>query len=162
MRRYEATIHYHLIEEGPAQMLSNLAKVVEYMKNAFDELQLSEQFWVILLDRRNHPMGRHRISVGRATSTLAHPREVFRAAVLGSAACCILTHNHPSGIPKPSAADIQLTRTMREAGKILDIQVLDHAIIGSDIDDPMGRGYHFFREAGLFCQSVHGCPATRT
>ena len=149
MRRYEATIHYSLLEEGPVATLSSPPKVVEYMRGAFDELPLSEQFWVILLDRRNHPMGRHRISVGTATSTLAHPREVFRAAVLGSAACVVLVHNHPSGMPEPSAADIALTRQMREAGKVLDIQVLDHVVIGSDIDDPMGRGWFSFREAGL-------------
>jgi DNA repair protein RadC len=149
MRRYEAKISYTLLEEGPVCTLSNPSKVVEYMKDAFDELPLSEQFWCILLDRRNHPMARHRISIGTATATLAHPREVFRIAVLASASSCILTYNHPSGDPSPSAADIALTRQMREAGAIIDIPVMDHVVIGNPTDDPLGRGYYSFREAGL-------------
>ena len=149
MRRYEISINYHLLEEGKCTTLSCPPKVCEYMKDAFDELPLSEAFWVILLDRRNNPMGRHRISIGTATSTLAHPREVFRVAVLGSAACVILVHNHPSGDPSASAADIQLTRQMREAGKVLDIEVMDHIIIGNETDDPLGLGYYSFRCAGL-------------
>jgi len=87
--------------------------------------------------------------VGTATAALAHPREVFRIAVLASASSIIAVHNHPSGDPSPSAADIQLTRQLREAGQALDIPVLDHVIIGNVLDDPLSRGYYSFREVGL-------------
>jgi DNA repair protein RadC len=110
---------------------------------------LSEQFWVVLLDRRNHPLGRHRISIGTATATLAHPREVYRVAVLGSAVALIAVHNHPSGCSDPSAADIQLTQQLAEAGRILDIPLMDHVIIGDGKADPQGLGYYSFRNAGL-------------
>lgn len=149
MRRYEISIRYSLLEEGKLSTLSCPPRVLEYMRDAFDELPLSEAFWVILLDRRNHPLGRHRISIGTATATLAHPREVYRVAVLGSAVAVIAVHNHPSGCTEPSAADIQLTRQLREAGQILDIPLLDHVIIGDEKTDPQGLGYYSFRNAGL-------------
>lgn len=58
-------------------------------------------------------------------------------------------HNHPSGDPAPSAADLQVTRQCREAAKALDIQLLDHVVVGSPQNDPCGRGFYSFREAGL-------------
>jgi DNA repair protein RadC len=149
MRRYEISIKCSLLEEGQLAILTCPPRVLEYMKGAFDELPLSEAFWVILLDRRNHPHGRHRISIGTATAKLAHPREVFRVAVLGSAVAVIAVHNQRSGCTEPSAADIQFTRQLREAGQILDIPLLDHVIIGDDKTDPQGLGFHSFRNAGL-------------
>jgi DNA repair protein RadC len=149
MRRYEISIKYSLLEEGKLSTLSCPSRVLEYMRDAFDELPLSEAFWVILLDRRNHPLGRHRISIGTATATLAHPREVFRVAVLASATAAIALHNHPSGDPSPSASDIALTRQLREAGRILDIPLVDHIVIGDEKTDPLGLGYYSFRDAGL-------------
>ncbi len=149
MRIYEAKLSYLLVQEGPVEPVSNAPRVVEYMNGGFDELPLAEAFYVIVLNRRNRPLGRHRISVGTATAALAHPREVFRIAVLASASSIICVHNHPSGDPSPSASDIQLTRQLREAGQALDIPVLDHVIIGNVLDDPLNRGYYSFREAGL-------------
>jgi DNA repair protein RadC len=149
MRIYEAKLSYHLVQEGPAETVSNASAVVEYMRGGFDELPLAEAFYVIVLNRKNKPMGRHRVTVGTATAALAHPREVFRIAVMASATAIICVHNHPSGDPAPSAADVQITRLLREASQTLEIQLLDHVIIGNPIDDPLGRGYYSFREAGL-------------
>ena len=108
-----------------------------------------EKFWVLCLDRRNRLKRRVEISSGTATAALAHPREVFRSAVREAASSVVCAHNHPSGDPSPSAADIQLTRQLREAAAAVDIPLLDHVIIGRRGADPLGRGYYSFREAGL-------------
>ncbi|MGH7944543.1 MAG: JAB domain-containing protein, partial [Opitutaceae bacterium] len=89
------------------------------------------------------------ISSGTATAALAHPREVFRAAVRESAASIICAHNHPSGDPAPSAPDLHVTRQLREAAKAVDIELLDHVIVGRTGSDPAGKGYFSFREAGM-------------
>ena len=94
-------------------------------------------------------MKRVEISSGTATAALAHPREVFRAAVRESAASIICAHNHPSGDPAPSAPDLHVTRQLREAAKAVDIELLDHVIVGQAAADPAGRGFFSFREAGL-------------
>jgi DNA repair protein RadC len=108
-----------------------------------------EKFWVLCLNRRNRLRKRVEVSSGTATAALAHPREVFRAAIREAAAAVVCAHNHPSGDPSPSAADIQLTRQLREAAAAVDIPLLDHVIIGRRGADPLGRGYYSFREAGL-------------
>jgi DNA repair protein RadC len=81
------------------------------------------------------------VSLGSLTGSLVHPREVFKGALLSSAASVILLHNHPSGDPKPSAEDREVTRKLVEAGKLLGVPVLDHVIIGE-------RSYYSFRETG--------------
>jgi DNA repair protein RadC len=108
-----------------------------------------EKFWVLCLNRRNRLRKRVEVSSGTATAALAHPREVFRSAIREAAAAVVCAHNHPSGDPSPSAADIQLTRQLREAASAVDIPLLDHVIIGRRGADPLGRGYYSFREAGL-------------
>ncbi len=108
-----------------------------------------EKFWVLCMDRRNRLRKRVEVSSGTATAALAHPREVFRSAIREAAAAVVCAHNHPSGDPSPSAADIQLTRQLREAAVAVDIPLLDHVIIGRRGADPLGRGYYSFREAGL-------------
>jgi DNA repair protein RadC len=108
-----------------------------------------EKFWVLCLNRRNRLRKRVEVSSGTATAALAHPREVFRSAIREAAAAVVCVHNHPSGDPSPSAADIQLTRQLREAAAAVDIPLLDHVIIGRRGADPLGRGYYSFREAGL-------------
>ena len=108
-----------------------------------------EKFWVLCLNRRNRLRKRVEVTSGTATAALAHPREVFRSAIRESASAVICAHNHPSGDPSPSAADIQLTRQLREASAAVDIPLLDHVIIGRRGADPLGRGFYSFREAGL-------------
>lgn len=91
-----------------------------------------ECFQVLLLDAKNCIVDRVLVSLGLVDASLVHPREVFRAAVQGSAAAVVLVHNHPSGDPTPSAEDVRITRQLVAAGEILDIKVLDHCIIGRD------------------------------
>jgi len=101
-----------------------------------------EQFMILILNSANILLRDVRISEGTLNSSLVHPREVFKEAILESAASIILLHNHPSGEVEPSREDKTITRRLREAGVLLDIPVLDHIIIGY-------RKYFSFREAGL-------------
>ncbi len=149
MQVYEASIQYHLVRLGHEEPLNTPPKVVDYMAGAFDDSPLQESFYIVCLNRKNRPLCRHRISLGTVSGTLVHPREVFRVAVLASASAIVAVHNHPSGDPAPSAADVQVTRQLREAAKTMQIDLLDHVIIGTKEDDPTARGYHSFREAGL-------------
>ena len=89
-----------------------------------------EVFAVALLTIRHRILGLHTVSVGCLTSSLVHPREVFKPAILAGAAALLLAHNHPSGDPEPSAEDIALTRRLVSAGQLLGIEVLDHLILG--------------------------------
>ena len=91
-----------------------------------------EHFLVMFLDIRNRILALSTISVGSLTSSIAHPREVFREAIRYSAASVILVHNHPSGDPAPSREDIQLTKQMMKAGEIMGIPVLDHVVVAGD------------------------------
>ena len=91
-----------------------------------------ERFMVLCLDTKNQPTTIHTISVGSLNSSLVHPRELFKIAILGNSASVVLSHNHPSGDPTPSREDIEVTNRIYEAGKILGIEVLDHVIIGSN------------------------------
>lgn len=85
-----------------------------------------------------------------ATATLVHPREVFREALRHGATAIACVHNHPSsGDPAPSAPDMHITRQLREASKAVDIDLVDHVIVGRPEADPLGLGYFSFRSAGL-------------
>ena len=149
MRVYEAKMVYSLISLGEEVRLDKPAKVADYLRSAFDENPMQEAFYCVYLDRKNHPLGRHLITLGTATSTLVTPKEVFRGAIIAGAVAMVVAHNHPSGDPAPSSADIQVTRSLREASRILDIELLDHVICGETKADPTGRGFYSFREAGL-------------
>lgn len=149
MRIYEASISYNLVQQGGVVALSRADLVVEYLKNAFDSHPTQESFWVIILDRKNRPMGRLMVTLGTLGSTLVHPREVLRPAILASASAIIVAHNHPSGDPAPSAADIRVTRQLREACAAVEIDLLDHVVIGYPEGDPTGSGFYSFRSAGL-------------
>ena len=89
-----------------------------------------ECFITLLLGGTNKVMAINEVAVGTLTNALVHPREVFKAAILANASGIILAHNHPSGEVAPSKDDIYLTERLREAGKIIGIEVLDHLIVG--------------------------------
>ena len=108
-----------------------------------------EKFWVLCLNRKNRLKKLVEVTSGTATSALAHPREVFRSAVQYAATAIVCVHNHPSGDPAPSSADVQVTRQLREASRALDIELLDHVILGDTAADPTSLGYYSFREAGI-------------
>jgi len=89
-----------------------------------------EEFWVIYLNRNNEILKQENISKGGVSGTIADSKIIFKRAIEALASAMILCHNHPSGNLKPSSADIQLTEKLKEAGKMLDIPILDHLIIG--------------------------------
>ena len=91
-----------------------------------------EHFAVILLNVKNHILSMPVISVGSLTASVVHPREVFKPAIIKGAVSIILVHNHPSGDTSPSKEDIEVTARMVQVGKVMDIPVLDHIIVGGD------------------------------
>jgi DNA repair protein RadC len=101
-----------------------------------------EEFWVILLNRANRVVKKHQISQGGVAGTVADPKIIFKLALQELASGIILAHNHPSGNLTASQADIDLTKKLKEAGKLLEIQVLDHLIIA-------GQKYFSFADEGL-------------
>lgn len=107
-----------------------------------------EVFWVLLLDSKNYlkaaPL---EITRGLLDASLVHPREVFREAIRSAGAAIVLVHNHPSGDPVPSAEDIRITKQLVDAGKIVDIKVLDHVILGRPPEDG-AKDFASMRESG--------------
>jgi DNA repair protein RadC len=92
----------------------------------------TEEFWTMLLDGKHRVMGLAQTSVGTLTSSLVHPREVFGPAIRMAAAAVIVGHNHPSGDPEPSPEDLEVTRRLVDAGKLLGIPLVDHLVCGSE------------------------------
>jgi DNA repair protein RadC len=135
-------------EAGETPMLANGEAVTAFLLPSVAGLDV-EKFWVLCLNRKNRLIKSIEISSGSATAALAHPREIFRAALREGAIGVVCAHNHPSGDPAPSPQDIHATRVIREAARTLDIQLIDHVIVGRVAADPVGRGYYSFREAGL-------------
>jgi DNA repair protein RadC len=106
-----------------------------------------ESLRVLLLDTRLHLLRMEEIALGSLNESIAHPREIFRPALIHAAFAVVVVHNHPSGDPSPSEADHRLTRRLAEAAKILQITLLDHIIIGAPADGR--RPYFSFRETGV-------------
>ncbi|MGC3991528.1 MAG: DNA repair protein RadC [Chthoniobacteraceae bacterium] len=106
-----------------------------------------ESLRVILLDTKHHLICVEEISLGSLNETVAHPREIFRAAIAHSAYGVVVAHNHPSGDPTPSSADRQMTTRLAECARLLQINLLDHVIIGAP--RPGLLPYFSFREHGM-------------
>jgi len=135
-------------QTGETPLLTSAELISAYMKPVVAGLAV-EKFWILCLNRRNRLIRREEITSGTANSTLAHPREVFRPAIRENASAVICVHNHPSGDPTPSSADIVITRQLHAAAKTVDIAFVDHVIIGRPGADPSGRGYYSFAASGL-------------
>lgn len=103
----------------------------ELGKKFLDDLD-REQLIVCCLDTKNQPTAINIVSVGSLNTSIVHPREVFKPAILSNSASIILFHNHPSGDPAPSREDISITERIKESGNILGIKLIDHIIIGDD------------------------------
>ena len=101
-----------------------------------------EHFWMLALDTKNRLIRHVEVSVGIVDATIVHPREVYKDAIRLSASSIVVVHNHPSGDPQPSRADIRLTRRLSEAGEVVGIALVDHVIVS-----PSGVSYSL-REHG--------------
>jgi DNA repair protein RadC len=136
-------------QQTSAEPLLNRADLVaDYLQPTVAGLEV-EKFYVLCLNRKNRLLKRVEITSGTATAALAHPREVFRAAIREGASAVICAHNHPSGDPAPSAQDVQVTRLLRDAARAVDIQLVDHVIVGRATADPTSKGFFSFRDAGI-------------
>jgi DNA repair protein RadC len=123
-------------------------KIAGLLREEF-RLQRTETFHIVLLNTRRGLIQSQRISQGTLDTLLVHPREVFIPAIRANASAIILAHNHPSGDPSPSTADISITHDLIRAGQLLKIQVLDHVILGSRTTERT-CDYCSLREAGYF------------
>lgn len=128
-------------EDLPPTNIRRPSDAVDLIRRRSD-VELVEVFYIITLNSLNGVTACQEVTRGLLNSSLVHPREVFRLAILNSAKSIILAHNHPSGNPTPSADDRAVTRQLVEAGRILDIPVVDHVIVAVD-------KYFSFSEAGL-------------
>jgi DNA repair protein RadC len=133
-------------EESP--VLDNPATVVKFIREE-NRLENVESFLALLLNVRKKLIRVEKISHGLLDTILVHPREVFRAAIAANAAAIVLVHNHPSGDPAPSEADIKVTRDLIRAGALLKIEVVDHVIIGRATSE-RAKDYSSLRELGYF------------
>ncbi|MBN2796611.1 MAG: DNA repair protein RadC [Clostridia bacterium] len=128
----EGTIHYS------PRKISSPGDCVNLVREYIDDSD-REMFIVITLDTKNQPTAIQTVSIGSLNTSIVHPREVFKLAIISNAATIIVAHNHPSGIPTPSREDIEITERLSEAGKLVGIKVLDHIITGND-------DYYSFKE----------------
>jgi DNA repair protein RadC len=131
-------------EERP--VLDSPDKVFNVFGQEFLQLR-RESLRVILLDTKLRLMLVEEVALGSINECVAHPREIFRPAIIHSAYALVLVHNHPSGDPQPSSADRRLTASLREAASLLQINLIDHMILGSP--DGGRLPYFSFRDAGL-------------
>jgi DNA repair protein RadC len=114
-----------------------------------NRLREVETFQIVLLNTRRRLIETKDITNGTLDTLLVHPREVFKLAIAANAAAVVLVHNHPSGDPTPSEADIKVTRDLIRAGQLLKIEVLDHVILGRKTKE-RERDYVSLRELGYF------------
>src|SRR3954464_6236730 len=133
---------------GETPLLDNPENIAELLREE-NRLYDVENFQVVLLNTRRRLIRVEQISQGTLDTILVHPREVFRSAISAGAAAIVLAHNHPSGDPTPSEADIKVTRDLIRAGQLLKIEVLDHIILGRATEEKP-RYFVSLRELGYF------------
>jgi len=123
------------IYASQAQLKARVDSSKDVYELIYPELRFTkkEQFYCLYLDTRNSLIRKELVSVGNLNTSVIHPREIFRSAIKESANSVILAHNHPSGNPEPSKDDLEITKLLVNAGKLMGIQVLDHVVIGDGI-----------------------------
>jgi DNA repair protein RadC len=127
-RSFSFNLSLPVVREGTGDSCRTPADVRRLLADTADLAQ--EAFTVVTVNRKNMVIDRHLVSLGLVDASLVSPGIVFRPAVADSASAVILSHNHPSGDPSPSAEDLSITRRLVDAGKILGIRLLDHVIVG--------------------------------
>ncbi len=133
----ESEIYYEQKKINGAKMVYDFLLAIGLHEKA------GEEFHSFYLNTKNQIIGMEMISKGTLNASLVHPREVFKGALLANANALILAHNHPSGDVEPSEADKKVTAMLVEAGKLLDVKILDHVIIGSK------GGFFSFNESSM-------------
>lgn len=128
----EISKRFKAFKSGDEYRITSAKSAAEYVMEDMRYLK-KEYLKLIMLNSKNVVIAVKHISVGSLNSSIVHPREVFLEAIKNSSASIIICHNHPSGDPTPSKEDINITNRLKECGKILGIEVLDHIIIGNGI-----------------------------
>ena len=141
-KRMAAELH------GDAPLLDTPERVADYLREEMRHFK-KEQFIALLLNSRRRLEKKDHISHGTLDTILVHARDVFRSAIAGNAAAIVLVHNHPSGDPTPSEADIKVTRDLIRAGQLLKIELVDHVILGRATQE-RAKDYSSLRELGYF------------
>jgi len=129
-------------------LLDTPERVADLLREDMRHLEV-ETFHLLLVNTRRRMIAKECLAQGTLDTLLIHPREVFRRAIAANAAAIILAHNHPSGDPSPSEADIRVTRDLIRAGQLLKIEVLDHVILGHRTTE-RPRDFTSLRELGYF------------
>ena len=106
MKIYKLKIVYEAVSDYSSTSINEPSDIFEYMQDAFSERPMQEAFYVLPLNRKNRVLGRYMATLGTASSSLVHPREVFQPIILASASAFVVSHNHPSGDPSPSRQDM--------------------------------------------------------
>ncbi len=135
----EAVVQYRGARREVSYTLRDPADVVRFVRRLISG-DAREHFVALLLDGRHRPVAYQVLSVGTATASLVHPREVFQAAISIGACALIVAHNHPSGDPSPSREDRAVTERLVRSGEVLGIRVLDSVVVAES-------AYHSMREA---------------
>ncbi len=134
----EAVVRYRGSRRRIAQAIRSAADVARFIRGVVGG-DAREHFVVLMLDARHRPIAYQVVSIGTATASLVHPREVFQSAVSIGAVAIIVAHNHPSGDPSPSREDREVTERLTRAGGVLGIRLLDSVVVADS-------GYHSIRE----------------
>ncbi len=144
IRSIRAVFNNEVIRENAPAWVNTTCTNAENVFELFRELaqESREHFVALHLDAKNRIICYDTVSIGSLNASIVHPREVYKAALLSSAAAVIFIHNHPSGDTKPSREDIEITKRLKDAGELLGIRVLDHLIVGE-------TGYYSFANDGI-------------
>ena len=135
----EAVVQYRGPRRKAGEVMRSPVDVARFIRRVVGS-DAREHFVTLMLDGRHRPIGYQRVSVGTATASLVHPREVFQTAIGLGAVALIVAHNHPSGDPSPSREDREVVSRLVQAGVLLGIPLLDSVVVADG-------GYHSMREA---------------
>lgn len=143
-----AKVKIKLVREGKINIENKITSPKDAVKIMYEYLDGvdREHLGVMCLNTKHNVLNITTAHIGSLNSSVAHPREIFKSAILSNAAAIIIFHNHPSGDPKPSNEDVKITLRIKECGEILGIELLDSMIIGEDIEN----GYYSFKEQCYF------------
>ena len=129
-------------------ILDTPAAVYQYFQDILPGIDV-EKCWVLCLNTRHRLKRCVELTTGTMQSTLIHPREIFRQVFRFKATAVLIVHNHPGGDPEPSRSDFNATRQIVEAAKVLEVDFVDHIVLGSPEHDRAGQGWFSFRSAGM-------------
>lgn len=143
IRSIRAVYCNEVIRENAPGWVKTTCTSAENVFELFRDLaqEAKENFVALHLDTKNRIICYDTVSIGSLTASIVHPREVYKTALLSSAAAVLFIHNHPSGDTTPSREDIEITKRLKDAGDLLGIRVLDHLIVGE-------KGYFSFANSG--------------